>query len=203
MWTTLQSKHTHLQFLFSQITPLANVSKIRTHHIWRKPNIFSLLDPSQYLPKVLQRWSWSCDWLKVKVPWLRICVGLTYEQRDTELCNGASLTALLPCWWCSWLVWDGPSMTGPHAHVQIGLDSSSLVLLEDWHCLCTFSSPLGIPLGEPDAMQTCAGGLLTRVMAVNKSVHSIMLAMLPFQIFAPKCLFCATCGFLEPLAVFV
>lgn len=88
--TTLQSKHIHLQFLFSQITPLANVSKIHTHHIWCKPNIFSLLDPSQYLPKVLQRRSRSCDWLKVRVPWLRICLGLTCEQRDTELCDGAS-----------------------------------------------------------------------------------------------------------------
>lgn len=89
-------------------------------------------------------------------------------------------------------------MTGPHALVQTGLDSS-LVLLEDWHCSCTFPSPLGIPLGEPDAMGTFAGGLLTRVKVVNKSVHSVMLAQLPFQIFAPKCLFCVTCGLLVPL----
>lgn len=58
---------------------------------------------------------------------------------------------------------------------------------------------LGIPLGQPDAMETFAGGLLPRVKAVNKSVHSVILALLLFQIFAPKCLFCVTCGFLVSL----
>lgn len=45
MRTTLQSKHIHLELLFSQITPLANVSKVYMQCIWYKPNTFSLLDP--------------------------------------------------------------------------------------------------------------------------------------------------------------
>lgn len=91
-----------------------------------------------------------------------------------------------------------PLITGPRVLVQAGLDSS-LLLLEDWHCSCTFSSPLGIPLGQPDVMEIFAEGLLAGVKAVNKSVHSVTLALLLFQIFAPKCLFCVTCGFLVPL----
>lgn len=92
MCTTLQSKHVHLEFLFSQITPLANVSKIHTHHIWCKPNIFSLLDSSQYLLKVLQR--------QGRVPLLRIDLGLRCGQRDPELCDRAPLIPLVPCCGC-------------------------------------------------------------------------------------------------------
>lgn len=48
-----------------------------------------------------------------------------------------------------------PLMTGPCALEQIGPDSS-LVLLGDWHCLCTFSDLLGIPLGQPDMVEMFA-----------------------------------------------
>lgn len=89
-------------------------------------------------------------------------------------------------------------MTGPCALVQSGPDSA-LVLLGAWHCLCTFSNLLGIPLGQPDVVETFAAEGSSGVKAVNKSVQSAMLVVLLFQIFAPNCLFCVTCGFLVPL----
>jgi len=54
-------------------------------------------------------------------------------------------------------------MTGPRALVQIGPDSS-LVLLGDWYCLCTFSNLLGLPLGQPELVEMFAaeGSLLGR-----------------------------------------
>ena len=48
------------------------------------------------------------------------------------------------------------SMTGPCVLVQTGPDSL-LVLLGDWHCSCTFSDPLGVPLGQPDVVAMFAG----------------------------------------------
>lgn len=182
MCTTLQSKHVHLEFLFSQITPLANVSKIHTHHIWCKPNIFSLLDPSQYLPKVLQRWSWSSDEREECPCWgliLDLHVGkgtqsfvighLWYHRSHAAAANDSSRW---PPWWLSPVHLCRQGLTYRWCRWGLAL-------------LCTFCNLRGLPLGQPDVLEAFeAEGLLAGVKLVNKSA---MLVVLLFQIFAPNC----------------
>lgn len=92
-WTTLQSKHIHLEFLFSQITPLANVSKVYirntsgTNQIlsvcWIPESIFA-----QGITKTIMKF-----WLKGRV----LCLAHLEPVcgwRDPELCDGVSLMSL-------------------------------------------------------------------------------------------------------------